>query len=126
MTSNSKCSTACAPTCSASSLRTATACASTFPSAKTGSPTSCAALPSAPPTWRASYATFCALDKEDAAAAFKRPNQAAIEVIRRRGLILPANRNAVAQRNQNRKQLLRRINQPVELLHASRIFVIPR
>src|SRR6267378_421769 len=122
MTSNSKCSTACAPTCSANSLGTATACASTFPSAKTGSPTSCAALPSAPPTWPSSYATFCALlDNEDAAAAFRWPSRAATEVIRGRGLILPANRNAVAQRNQNRKQLLRRINQPVELLHAPRI-----
>src|ERR1700732_4817043 len=36
-------------------------------------------------------------------------------------LELAANRNAVAQRNQNREQLFRRIYQPVELLHAARI-----
>src|SRR5216683_362191 len=105
--SNFRCCTECAPTCSAGSSRMATAFASTSRSATTGFLTSCGGSPSVPQTSASSSATSSVRKSVSA-------------------LLLAADGDAVAQRNQHGVKLLRSVDEPVEFLYAASVDVILR
>src|SRR5712664_2252763 len=103
--SSFRCCTECAPICSGASSRMATASASTFPTARTGFPTSCGAWPSAQPT-SASSSAISYVSRHASA------------------LLLPADSDAISQREQYGVKLLRCVNEPVEFLNALRVNVV--
>src|SRR5258708_13194860 len=105
--SNFRCSTECAPTCSGGWSKMVIASASTSRSGATGFLISCGASPSVPQTLASSSATSSVRKSVSA-------------------LLLAADGDAVAQRNQHGVQLLRSVDQPVEFLYAARVDVILR
>src|SRR5260370_37240166 len=105
--SNFRCCTECAPTCSAGSSRMAIAFAFTSPSDATGFLISCGVSPNAPPT----SAFWCVI------SSVREPVSE---------LLLSADGDTVAQRDQDGVELLRSVDELVEFLNTLRVNVVRR